>query len=493
MKNSGMSLLIAVLSGTVLGVAVKRSVKSTREDTAPPARVRAERPTPAAIPKPFEVSIEDLISPGRADRYVLLAGWLPQATSTDLQRLWDAWKDLTSMAAFRRLLLARWVEVDLMASRAAAGNDMAFWEAWISQDPEAAFSDAWNSGDDLLIRRATRLLIARDPDLARKLITSKGGKVSEADLAPGFLAAGRYREAMDAVAGVVSSTVTSRHSIFEEWIKEDPEGALDWAASNQFSTASDGINNEKLMLELIRPHADKAGSLAARLPTGAFRQRLESGLVTALAERDPQAALGFARTLSSPQARRRGLAAVGMGLAKSDPDAALQVYSELVADGARPGHEHAPVLYRDNVGCCPRDNPFDPFVDSLMEGLPDRALDTAMAMDSGSAGDEAVEDLAKRWMSHDLWEFSKWLATQPQNTRRDGLAGQLVDRMLSESHPNYQQAAQWIGSIRDTNLAADHVGRLVHGWRETDPAGFETYLKSGTAAKIIVEAGNPPH
>lgn len=451
------------------------------------AVVRQERAEPAAVPE--EVVVVDVMAVrdrGRPDRLTLLAEWLPSAPVEDFPGLWEAWKDDPSATIFRRLLLARWVELDVGDARRMAGDGDEFWEAWVALDPQAAFQAALASKDVRLIGRVKRLLAKHNPELARKLAEAEDIAMTEDLSADGYVKAGRFAEAIEAVSGTPQRARV--HDYFIEWLAADPVAAFTWAASTGFTTGSTGIDDEKRMVELVRAHAQRAEELVGLLPAGEFRSRVEVAFVTALAETDQGKARAFVATLKSPLAKKNAMASLGIGLTKSDPDAALVILEELVDGGARRGDGASPVLLPGADDCESRDNAFDPFVEALMAGLPERTMDSAMAWKNGEAQDRAMSVFADQWMSGDLWGFSKWLATKPPGGRRDLLAGRLVYDLLAAEGGHYEEAAEWVGAIGDAGVAEERALMVVAEWRRKDRAGLEAYVRSGKAPVAIQTA-----
>ncbi|MBB5351657.1 hypothetical protein HNR46_001896 [Haloferula luteola] len=451
----------------------------------------AERLEVGTIPEAEPMDLDVLLGEGNSERYAKLAFGLPHAGPVELQTLWNAWKDDRFMASCRRLVLARWVEVDVESARAAAGDDPDFWAAWIAFDPQKAYAEGRKSSNAAVPSRVRKLLVASHPELAEKLIEAHGSQIVAREKVPVYVSQGRFREAME-VARRGGAGVSERE-LFEDWFKVDPEAAFDWAGKTGFTVGRSGGDDEKRMLEWVRPHAEKVGALLDRLPAGEFRQRVEAGLVTALAEKDPSAAVDFARRMPSKRSQRNALASAGIGLAKSQPDGALSLYTELVAGGARRGEVTLLVLFGEEEGMTRRDNPFDAFDDAMFEGLPQRTFEAVLAMDASLEREETTERFASRWISKDRWGFSKWLASQSPSSSRDQLVEMLVQSVLWESQPHFEEAAQWIEAIGDAEKANTGAQRLVEGWQKADPEGLQNFLESGEAPQVVVEIINAEH
>ena len=219
-------------------------------------------------------------------------------------------------------------------------------------------------------------------------------------------------------------------SALNGWIRQDPIAALEWARDQGIPLDSRGANDDLHMFahtELIRGavsvNGEKVIEWLRRLPAGGERDRL-LGLAAQSAK--PELAAGLFHELpSSEQLRVVGLMAWGKG--NEDPDAAVRWAREMSSPEVR-----AAALARVVPAYAER---FPSKLDALLESLPagrerdaalrgcasgiawrdpEKALAFAERITTSNVREQAFRIVARSWLSHDKPAATAWLAQTPE-------------------------------------------------------------------------------
>jgi hypothetical protein len=308
------------------------------------------------------------------------------------------------------------------------------------------------------------------------------------NLVNGFIARGQFERALRALqlfknAGGGDST----DRIFGEWIKKEPEAALEWLVQNPRGIS--GVRLEQAMRPLVDSGPEQIRGLFAKLPTGLVRHRLEKALVQALAEKDPAAARALAMEASSPTIRAELLGTAGFAIAKSHPREAAGILRSLLDQGISPQGHIETTFYPSGVQKCPDGNGMvSYFIKEIAASAPGVALDEMMMDPENKFYRETAEKIAGEWMERDAWNFSKWLKEQAAGETRDAMALSLARRISFESlQPAYKEALEWAASVGDPGRREDSVSDLIRRWSDGHSAAFEAYLASSAAPAVVKE------
>ncbi len=164
---------------------------------------------------------------------------LADAEPPGLQAIFEAlgelpWKE---RIARRRIVVARWIGVDLEGARAYFEADekgidrKLFYEHWAKIDPEGAL----NTTDETQLLSVLKGVAEVDPDRCLEFLRSQGVKPGESTLRHVYMILAQSRPAE--AAEVAASMVGKRRgmvlgSIAEEWARTDPRAAVEWGLAN---------------------------------------------------------------------------------------------------------------------------------------------------------------------------------------------------------------------------------------------------------------------
>ncbi|WP_035613834.1 hypothetical protein [Haloferula sp. BvORR071] len=484
----GLSIVVGLTAGALVSRALHPPATLTA--TLAPAKV-AERPqiaAPALLPS--SDTVETLKDPDLPDRPARLAIWLPHATLPEIEALWEqllANQPIPQPLA--TLVIARWVVLDpqgAMAGNLKLGGTLGAWEAWAAVDPRAAEAAARASNERGALYMVLQGIAGRDPDYVAKLIEQDLGLAQlGSNVVDGFIAQRRFDKALDFTLRLGSSTNSrAKDKLLREWSKDDPEQLLLWGARSPRLLTSVG---EELTSAIAREQIDKMPGILAKMPTGEVKGRLRQAYATALAEKDPAAAIRFAESEEAPLAAAALLGNLGRKFTTTQPAMAVEVLGKILESGRALDEYPVAVFFLEGQreGWHSTDTPFPGFAEDLIKNMPELAMDAVMASDDKPAYQAAARQLANDWMEKDEWDFGVWLKRQPAGALRDDLALKYSSQLANGDKPAYDQALSWTGSVADAKQRDSQIDQLLLQWQGRDPAALRSYLSASGTPEII--------
>lgn len=497
MKPLPLGILLA--SGLLAGsVAQRLASRPASVETREPKATKFIREEAVAPVVPASAdTVESLKDPHAPQRISRTALWLKDASLADIEALWkEIRKEWPPSGDLNDLILGRWVMIDpkhALAHGHTEGNAFGVWSAWASADPQAAYEAARASGEAQAMDAVISVMALHDPEHVLGLL-EKGENINigtGSNLVNGLMTRGQYERAIRTLQLYTNAgSGESTDMVFGEWIKKEPEAALQWMVQNPRGISGSWL--DRAMVPLVGDDPNHMWSLFAKLPTGGVRARLESSFIQALAERNPDAAREMAAKTPSLAGRVDLLAAVGLVTAKSKPKEAAGILRSLLDLGVSPKGQIVTTFYPGGVQKCPDGNGMSSyFMDEITRLAPAAALDEMMVEPENKLHRETAGKIAGEWMEKDAWEFSKWLKEQAAGETRDAMALALARRItLESSQPAFKEAVEWAASVGDPVERERSVVELVRYWSMEDGEGLESYLgASGTPAAVKEIAG----
>lgn len=303
------------------------------------------------------------------------------------------------------------------------------------------------------------------------------------------------------------------------WGMQDPKAALAFAMDRR-----EFKFNHELISSIVRVLAESdlpaAQSLVPRLEK-MVREDVGEALIRVMQEKDPRAALAYARELESGGAE----ADVLQFMAGKDPmaaaaelvpgreehlkvaetiagalldrdraafeewagslsDPALRARARRVALTADASHDPAKAARRTAAWLASEPEALKQagklpvrIVRCWMDGETNPSADVAawaVSLPEGHARDSAIAETGRTWAAHDPAGASAWLASLPQGEGRDEAVLNLVQRISGESPAD---ALEWARTVRST-LRSDALTEAVLSWGGKDPDAAEKAVET---------------
>jgi hypothetical protein len=240
-------------------------------------------------------------------------------------------------------------------------------------------------------------------------------------------------------------------SITKEWVRQDPQAALDWAMTlpkEQQSGAYGGV-----LGTLAATDPARASNLALGLPEGDGRRDVIGQIARAWAEDSPAEAMKWVSTLEGEEGKRATSEALG-AWAQSDPEAAATYVDQVAAEERSAG-----MLDRVAATWARRD--------------PERAARWLGDQPEGADKADAMGDVMWNWTVADPEAASTWLLDQPAgNSRDEGISA--LAKATFENDP--ASAVTWAANIGDEKKQQWSVGVGVNVWLDRDPEAANQWL-----------------
>lgn len=308
---------------------------------------------------------------------------------------------------------------------------------WGKADPEGALAYAAGLGRDKAGRDATIILsavAADDPQRAVKWLEDPDNKLVKQPWLGQFLAG----------------------SVTKEWVRQDPEAALEWAMNTPESQRSGAYSGVLGTIAATDPK--RAATLASTLPEGDARNEIIGQIARAWSETSPVEAIQWASSLDDKERKRATNEALGKW-AQSDPEEAAD-YVDQLADGDR------------------IEGMLDRVASNWARQEPESAAMWLMDMDESADKADAMGDVMWNWTVADPEAASTWLLEQPEGNSRDEGIGALAKATFDKDP---ESAVTWAAHMSDETKRQWAVGVGVNVWLDRDPAAAREWLNDTDA------------
>jgi len=295
---------------------------------------------------------------------------------------------------------------------------------WAREEPEAAYASLETLGPKNRSERASSILAslaAADPQRAAAWLASPDNKLVDFPFM-GLILAG---------------------TVGKEWMRQDTEGALAWAAGlpdSQRPGAHVGI-----LGTLAGSDPRRAAGLAAGLAPGEARHNIMAEIGAAWARKAPEEAAAWVQTLEAadrPAALRKTVAS----WAEREPQAAAAFLQSL------PKEEMTGDLLKS-------------VAEPWTARAPTEAASWVMNQPEGKARDEAIGGVVWNWTKQDPVAASTWLHDQPVGPARDAAIGGLA---LAAFDNDPAGAVTWAAQLSDETKRSSALTLGLTEWLKRD-------------------------
>ena len=278
--------------------------------------------------------------------------------------------------------------------------------------------------------------IASDPDPAGRAagLSRLAEALSAADLAT----------AIDALRAEAEGTPGARLRLLllRRWAHQDPAAATTWLAglpddSNKAAAWS------SVGYGLAQKNPASAVALAECLPSGQVREGLLQHAVQQWAARDLNNAVAWAGRLPDLKSRDEFLAIIAVEWAGQEPAHAAEFAASALTAGR------------------PRDEAMLQIADRWMRVAPEQAADwiSRFPASDGEVRDFAIGQLTATWGRADLEKTARWIVRLPMDGSRDAALSAYVP-ILANTDPDL--AVQWLAKIQDPAVRTVTLERLLN-------------------------------
>lgn len=463
-------------------------------------------------------SLQDIIKLDDQVLYGRLALWLIDASPDDIAAYWNHHKARdTKKRDITDLVMIGWTRVDPQAAIAATKgtSDAEFpWWAWSSHDPKAALEAAIAVGSDRVnnvtwgIGEFHPKWLRENFDLLPK--NARGNAIA------GLVKWGEVDDAMATLEFLKERGSTPPKGMLKNLVKQDPWAAYDWFDKNGEALGSQYGGRDQAMNLLINAlaeaHPDVLTSLIAEEPSGARKRSMEAAAFGNLLQLDPEAALRAATETNAPVVGAERMAAVGLHLARTDPDRAFEVAEELFERLPNSLGLTTRIVY-PNGGSSSRGVSQGPsaLLDTLIARDPARAMEmqeriaanraevpeqpatggavagasvggiignSFSSFSSGSyssySGGSPIDHIASRWAQQDVEGFAEWVVERNDSDVTNRSAPVIVNQLRGQHR--FDEAAEWAMGMT-TNRQA-HLSNLIQSWNRSNPDQAREWLES---------------
>ena len=519
MKKSPFFLLLGLCgAGLFSGIAVRRLTHgpplpavapaanrleirtTTAQETAEAtASSKSKPPAPAISRRRSTETVESLLAPDDGTLYARLAHWLIDASEQDIAAYWAGYQKGGRTNDLTDLIFINWIRLnprEAIAAVAGSKDESRAWRAWACHDPQGSLAAAIAAGPEQVYSVAAGIGEFQPAWLRANL-----DLIPESARAGALSALTRWEDDGDPLETL---EFLKRHrsevdlGTLKALIRKDPFAALDWLQENPGiqTRQFDRNGNRYLPMDVLfttmgEEHPDELERLAARTPSGELKRKMESALFGKLLTTDPEAAIQQAGSTESPRIAAERFAAVGLSLAKTDPEKAMEIARRLFAvcpdalDFA--DNIEFPNGYNSRSASIPG---AQELMDALLAHDPAKVLEASVLPADQSSGVPArFYGLAHQWARHDPAAYSNWVNRQFDSNIRDSATGVMINQ-LQDGH-QYAEAARW--AMTSENTRAINLPNLFRIWKtENSDEALKWLESSGLPEAEKIKLNAPP-
>lgn len=487
MKTLHYLWLAAVAAGLAAGFAIPRG---DRSQAAPPrgtasssskidrgtAPAGAATAVPAAAePLPVSTdSIDNLLALNSYDMYGRLGLWLLDASEEQMADFWSTYRARGETDMWiKDLVFTQWAKVNprsLLETAKRDGEEGPAWWAWAMSDPDAVLA-AVEGQSDSIRGFALRGFSNFHPERALKMLEEKPELSNVLDIWDLAEEVGKD----DPKAGLEFMSKYRNYSLdtsFKRWAREDPHEAFRWLNERSADQSLSNAFFEATATE----HPEAFAEIAASLPSGDMKRKLENAAFAQLAATDPEAALEQVREVDVPRIAAERYAALGKELISSQPERALEILGELLGKCPDATYRTNWIEYPNGrSGSEAGIQAVNEFISELAAANPRQTMEAVLeigepASTSGhpslrARGGNGPAQVARVWAANRPEEFATWCESQDDTMLGMG-AGILSDQMVRQQ--DYEGAIAWAMRIPDTNGQTNSLSQTLSQWAHTD-------------------------
>ncbi len=483
-KSSATLVLVACALGLPLGYFTNRAAPSDSAAAANKGsdistRVKSRSREASAGANPLAAllpatrsgeTVGSLVAQGESAAYASLALWLLDASAEDIAAYWESGKTMKLDGDKKRLIFINWTRLDPRAAiDAAAGteNEATPWWAWASHDPQAALAAA----DGARIRDVARGIGEFQP----KWLRENFDLIPEEARQEALKGITTWKEDSDHVATLdllKEHGVSFSSNLFRTLARKDPWAAYDWLQKNDKLDPKDNGALDILLDTMKSQHPDDLDRLAAMVPSGPLKWKMEDALFQKLLATDPEAALERAKATEAPLIAAQRMAEIGALRLHSDPEGAFAIAADILAANPNrlsPQHRIDAGNYSSSSSS---PSTTEKFMESLLIKDPARTLD--MTLTGTETVTHSFQTLSQKWVERDLNGYTKWVNEQADGPVRNAAVGKIAGELASQG--NFQEAATW--AMSGDKKVPDNFYNLAWQWSRSNRAEASAWVES---------------
>lgn len=425
-----------------------------------------------------EDTLESILALDPEANYARIALWLATADEGQLAAYWSGYKGGKRSVQVTDLVFINWTRRNPQEAVAAVngtGDARYAWWSWASNDPEAALAAGKQAGRDAMIQVACGI-----GDFNPQWLREHLEEIPEEYRGEAF---GRMRNWPAGLEPLATLGFMKEHGmgfderVFANLAKEDPWSALDWMKENPNQLrdpfASSSPMTELLVSTLARDNPEDLGKLAAGLPDGAMRRKMEQALFDRLVEEDPEKAMEQAKATKVPLTAAQRMGQIGLGLVGKDPEQAFGIAKEILAANPATLDVDRMVEYPGGGRGYHDSSKASDFMSALYTKDRERTMNLLAAQANASkTAPEILSDFSRRWLEENPEQFSQW-ASQTTGKTLETAGSQISLHLAQRGH--YEESIQW--ATAGGQDPADAYYGLLHYWKQSDPAAASAWLE----------------
>jgi hypothetical protein len=308
-----------------------------------------------------------------------------------------------------------------------------------------------------------------------------------ANLDPKHMFATLYAEMLkpDGAPGTLSQRWTLSESLFEEWIKNDPEAVV--KAMNEVPKFS-GLDNMRHSVVNSLMKTDVENGLRAMHEWNISNYLPDMKHVAAWAARDPKHAAEVAVKYSRGYASQEALKQIGKVWANSDPEGGMNFAAtlehsaraslgpEIMRSWAAKDLEAAARYTAAQTDIGFRNGLAQGLVSAWAKSDPGAALDWSEENLRGVARTEAISGIVKAAAEKDLTTAGEIVAGMEAGATQNRAAASLFEVWFNKGKDQREAAFEWLAALPDKEARSAAFERVQWNWMWQDPKGVRDFV-----------------
>ena len=361
-------------------------------------------------------------------------------------------------------------------NQTAFGLRLTIFELWAEHDLHGAIGGLTDEDQSLLLR-VCKVAAKSDMATALDLLERYPDNHSAASIILKQLAETDPRAALErARHGPDSSSIVA--SIIGVWMKSDPASALAWIKEESDQSSKGDGHRMRALMKAIEIDPDRAAAhIFSTYPKGQQRCGLTKSLARAMAKRDIDQALQWARTLESPVERHAAIVSV-VGSLKDDPKRLFSILDDvgwhnvasITSDGRRTFRESGESGGWSGSGLIPA---LEMAVTKLAKDDPKQAMRRVASIPDdpnrhNSVRLDLTQAVASAWVSSNPLGFMEWV--------NEGVPHSAVQRLTSadiadDAIEAFSKSLSVVDSDEIREKFAHRLASRFENMAENDPLG----------------------
>jgi hypothetical protein len=253
--------------------------------------------------------------------------------------------------------------------------------------------------------------------------------------------------------------------LVSRWVENDPDGALQFAASNRgYEYIADGVFERAAATDL-----QTALERAKALPDQNLRYMALKGVLNFMAGTDPVGALQLAPSLGQFRGIEPLTTVIYRQWAANDPQAAALQASQDNTEGGWL-------------------SPMNQVIRTWANEDPAAAANWSLSLPDGTSRSRSVSQVVRQWARNDTMAAANWVSNLSAGPAHDSALGALASSMATTDPQNAVNWAQGISDVAARNNALQRISREVM-W--SDPENGKNVLQSAGVPPDLIPSPPP--